>query len=192
MNLNEMIGLTADRQTGFQLMVNHLRQHDNPVIVETGCARWENNWAGDGMSTLIFDRYINDYNGSFYSVDNNEGNVAFAKTKISPRTDLVVEDSVARLHKLAQQLRQQNRTITLLYLDSYDLDHGHPYPSASHHLQELAAVLSVLDNKTLIGVDDNYGTPQKRMGKGMYIADYMRAIGIPVYHESVQLFWRYR
>ena len=85
MNLENMIELTADRRKGFELMINHLRQFSNPVIVETGCARWENNWAGDGMSTLIFDRYINDYSGEFYSVDNNEGNINFARSKISSK-----------------------------------------------------------------------------------------------------------
>jgi hypothetical protein len=99
---------------------------------------------------------------------------------------------VLRLFNLAKKFKEESKTISLLYLDSYDLNHGHPHPSASHHLQELAAVLSVLDHNTLIGIDDNYGSPQSRMGKGMYVADFMNNIGIPVFFESVQLFWRYK
>ena len=35
------------------------------TILETGIARQENNWQGDGMSTLMFDKYINSVGGNY-------------------------------------------------------------------------------------------------------------------------------
>ena len=54
MTLDEMIGKTGKRQASFNMMMNHLNKQ-SALIVETGCAREENNFDGDGMSTLIFD-----------------------------------------------------------------------------------------------------------------------------------------
>ncbi len=50
----------AVREKTFRKIFNHLDKFDEPIIiVETGCARLENNWSGDGQSTIMFDKYIN-------------------------------------------------------------------------------------------------------------------------------------
>ena len=43
----------------------------------------------------------------------------------------------------------------MFYLDSYDLDWRYPYPSAAHHLKELTSIIKILDEKTLVVVDDS-------------------------------------
>jgi len=42
------------------------------TIVETGCARKQDNWGGDGQSTLLFDRFVNHWGGSVRTVDINQ------------------------------------------------------------------------------------------------------------------------
>ena len=48
----------AHRTEGFRKVFDHLDRFDRPVgIVETGCVRQQDTWAGDGQSTILFDRY---------------------------------------------------------------------------------------------------------------------------------------
>ena len=48
----------AHRTEGFRKVFDHLDRFDRPVgIVETGCVRQQDNWAGDGKSTILFNRY---------------------------------------------------------------------------------------------------------------------------------------
>ena len=174
MTLDEMIGKTGKRQHSFNLMVNHLNR-ESALIVETGCARKENNFDGDGMSTLIFDEYVKQYGGTFFSVDINPDNTAFAKSKCS-KAIVHTGDSVDFLYNL------QVNDIDLLYLDSYDFDPQKPHPSSLHHLMELTAVMPALKpGSTMIVVDDNVlaikdGDATKRVieiGKGFYIKYFM-------------------
>ena len=37
----------------------------------------------------------------------------------------------------------------MFYLDSFDLDWRYPFPSASHHLKELAAITKILNKETI-------------------------------------------
>jgi len=187
MTLEEMLIKTANRKSGFEFIIDHLSKQEYPIIVETGCARWEDNFAGDGMSTLIFDTYMANRSGEVYSVDITQGNVNFARSKVSARTQIACEDSLSFLWRLRSQLQKKNLFVSMLYLDSYDLDHGNPHPSALHHMQELTAILPVCNQNTLIGVDDNYSSTT---GKGIYIADFMKSVGIPVCKDGLQIFWK--
>ena len=74
-HLEELINKTGKRAAAFAMMVNHALSIDNPLIVETGCARQENNFDGDGMSTIIFDKLVEYHGGDFYSVDINPDNL---------------------------------------------------------------------------------------------------------------------
>jgi hypothetical protein len=46
------------RQATFEKIFDHLDDQEHPVIIETGTYREENNYTGDGCSTLLFDNYI--------------------------------------------------------------------------------------------------------------------------------------
>ena len=181
MNIEEMLSITGKREASFRQMVEFLNGIKNPIIVETGCARVENNFEGDGLSTLIFDAYVETNGGNFYSVDISPDSVGFARSKaISEKTKIACEDSVGFLYKF-------DKKIDLLYLDSYDLDPVNPHPSSIHHIYELLAVSKCLKNGTMIVVDDNL---DNEIGKGKYIADYFEKIGIPMIYSGYQQIWK--
>jgi predicted O-methyltransferase YrrM len=191
MTLDEMINRTGKRQTSFRMMIDHLKTVNNPLIVETGCARISGNWAGDGMSTVIFDQFINDYSGELHTIDINSTNLAMAQSLVSSRAQLHCADSVAFLWTLNKQFRQANRYIDLLYLDSYDYEPNNPYPSMVHHIKEMAAIIDRMRPGSMLAVDDNMGSGASRHGKPKYIAELMETFGIPLLHEGYQLVWKF-
>jgi hypothetical protein len=189
MTVNEMLELVDKRQEGFRFMVNSLRELSDPLIVETGCARQENNFLGDGMSTLIWDTLINEMgSGSVHSVDLSTEAVMFAASKVSKKTTLVNGDSIRFLADLESKL---DRSIDLLYLDSYDFDVNDPHPSSLHHIFELLAIKKALRPGSLVAVDDNFFHWGKWMGKGLYVSQYMDSVGKPMVHRGYQWIWRW-
>mgnify|MGYP003641162545 CR=1 FL=1 len=153
----------------------------NVTILETGIARQENNWEGDGMSTLMFDRYINSVGGNFTSIDINPQNVEFARSNVSAKSNLICSDSVIKLHEIS---RDENfPMIDVLYLDSFDVDFNNPVPSSFHHIKELLAIFPKIQKGTLIVVDDNFNGK----GKGQMIKDYMKNIGINPFFDEYQI-----
>ena len=183
----EYINRTGKRAEAFVLMLNHLSGNPNPLIIETGCARKEDNFDGDGMSTLIFDSYITERGcGEFHSVDISQENVDFANSRISnPNSKVHCSDSVIFLHGVSQDCRTQNRHIDLLYLDSFDFDQGNPHPSSQHHIYELTAAMPALQPGSLIAVDDNFDT----IGKGAYVKEFMDLLGKPRVYTGYQWVW---
>jgi hypothetical protein len=174
------------------------------LLVETGCARQADNWEGDGQSTTQFDRFVTDCAGQLYSVDINPESCAFARARIGPRARVFTEDSVPFLRRLAQELMAAQRSIDLLYLDSFDWNAENPVPSAVHHLKELCAVAPVLRSGTLVVVDDSFRmlrgvrTNNQQVallddlgisGKAMYVAQYFQQIGVPLAFEGYQCGW---
>lgn len=197
--LDQMLLLTDKRQAGFKIMIDHLRSIDRPLIIETGCARptdivpWGSVdvfFKDDGVSTAIFDRYINDFSGEFYSVDITQRHVDYARSIVSNKTTVVCGDSISFLWHANKTLYAQNRYVDLLYLDSFDFEPENPYPSMVHHVKELGAILARLRTGSMIAVDDNVGTGPNRSGKPKYIAEMLEAMQIPLIHEGVQLIWK--
>lgn len=184
--LEEMLDKTlssyCNRKESFEKMIAHLKTIDNPLIVETGCNRSTDNWAGDGMSTIIFDKYINDYNGELHSVDIDQRHVNLATSLVSNKTTIHCSDSVAWLWNF----NKLGRKIDLLYLDSFDYD-GSNGLSMQHHMYELTAALPSLKNGTMIAVDDHFGDH----GKGELVKRFMGHIGIPLLHNGYQLIWQW-
>lgn len=104
----------------FQIALNLLNQRfTNPVIVETGCQRAEDD-LGSGMSSSIFAEYINRYGGSLVVIDNNAIHLQMAKKLLQkwPEIDkqFVLKDSVVALRDIEH--------CDLLYLDSWDYPYG--------------------------------------------------------------------
>lgn len=198
MTLEEMLSKTAAREPSFRLMLDHLSKIENPLIVETGCARpgdqpWstlENSFKDDGMSTCIFDAFINDHGGEFHSVDLTAKHVEYSQALVSEKTKIHCDDSIHFLWQLNKQLSESDRYIDLIYMDSYDYIVENPGPSMAHHIKELAVVISRLHSGSLIAVDDNYGTEDDPKGKGVYIKEIMRAMEIPQLYNGTQCVWR--
>lgn len=198
MSLEEMLSKTAARESSFRLMLDHLRKIENPLIVETGCIRpsdqpWgtiEISFKDDGMSTCIFDAFINEYGGEFHSVDLTPNHVKYAEALVSTKSKIHCGDSIQFLWNFNKSLEKENKFIDLIYMDSFDYIGENPYPSMVHHIKELAVVLGRMKSGSLIAVDDNYGTDEDPKGKGVYIKEIMSAMEVPMIHKGVQCVWR--
>lgn len=155
----------------------------SPVIIETGTYREENNYTGDGCSTLLFDNYIDHYGGTLLSVDIDPKACALAKSA-TEHAKVIESDSVEYLGSLYGEC-------DLLYLDSYNIqDWRNDWAPAAHHLKELFAAKNIISPGTLIVVDDNVKTLDGvRLGKGRLIYELMESLGIEPLFDSYQVGW---
>ena len=174
------------RAETFQQIFDYLEtiwETRDPVIVETGTYREENNYEGDGCSTLLFDQYVAAHGGIFWSVDNDSKACDLA-TAETDHAIIVCSDSVEFLASL-------DGKVDLLYLDSYNItDWNHDCEPAAHHLKELFAARHCLKPGTLVVIDDNIVTPQgKRLGKGRLVYELIEALGGEPYFDSYQVGW---
>ena len=197
----------ALREKTFRRIFQYLDLIDGPVIiVETGCARLKDNWAGDGQSTIMFDNYISfrDERSQVFSVDINPQNVSECKKLVSERTVVTNDDSVHFLTPLSRNLENNKQFISLLYLDSFDLDADYWFQSAAHHPKELTAVMRCIDNKTLVVVDDcplhaSFVPTEKDQiafvgnpsvgGKGRLVSEFANAVGAKLEFAEYQAGW---
>ena len=196
--LDKMISMTNQRQASFQLMIDHLKTIEEPLIIETGCIRpgdqpWstvDNSFKDDGMSTCIFDRFINEHTGEFHSVDLTELHVDYAISMVSDKAQIHCDDSVHFLWEVNKQLIANDQYIDVLCLDSFDWTIGNESACMAHHIKELACIVSRMKAGSLVAVDDNYKENGVHVGKGVYVAEFMQSIGAEVIHEGVQYVWR--
>lgn len=197
----------ALREISFRKIFSYLDSLDGPIsIVETGCARAEGNWAGDGQSSLLFDRYLgfSPAGSAGYTIDLDPRATTLCQALVGERITVLTGDSVAVLPDVARRLVTAGRTIDLLYLDSYDVDWAYPTPSAVHHLKELVSIVGALRADTLVVVDDAPSTcrvvgnanSQFDMislptvgGKGTYVAEYAKQICATQIFSHYQAGW---
>jgi len=159
------------------------KQKNFYVIVETGCARTRDNFLGDGMSTVLFDEFVNFYDGAVFSVDKEKGHCDLANSLTSNKTTVNHSDSVPFLWNLCV-----DNDIDLVYLDSYDIDFNNSqiqHLSMLHHLKEFCAILPKLKEGAIIAIDDN----RKDGGKGHYVRDFMNSINKKPIINDVQLIY---
>lgn len=180
----------AVRGQSFRIMfeaVQKIRKNEY-FILETGCLRYEDNWFWDGMSTHVFDQFVGLHGGRVSSIDINRSNIEVAQRYCSARTTFYCGDSVKVLYQLAKQGDLEN--IDLLYLDSFDLDKKNHLPSAFHHMKEISCVLPLLKQGTVICVDDNIVVDNKKIGKGVLVAELMNNIGAKMLFDGYQMVWQ--
>ena len=147
----------GNREVSFKKIFKYLDGLPNPIIiVETGCLREKNNFL-DGQSTLLFDKYTlaRGENSKVYTVDINSQSTKVCRESVSKNVEITTEDSVRYLKKLTDTFLKNKTIVSMFYLDSFDLDWRYPYPSAAHHLKELTSIIKILDEKTLVVVDDS-------------------------------------
>lgn len=150
-------------------------------IQETGCVRKEGNWAGDGQSTLIWDRYSRYHDCHASTVDLDPEAIDLTK-KLCPRIGVVVGDSVA-------VLAEPGLSIDLLYLDSFDLDMQNPGPAAMHCLFEFCAARPRLHSGSIVFIDDTPMTADGVGGKGMYVYEWFKHLGVQPFTWGYQIAW---
>ncbi len=153
-------------------------------IVETGCYREEDNYRGDGCSTLLFDNYVKHRGGSVISIDISPEACELAKSTTSDKVEVICGDSVEELGYLEGK-------VNLLYLDSFNItDWGNDWESSSHHLKELFAAKNIIKPETLIVVDDNLRAADGRLlGKGRLIGEVMDALHLKPFIDEYQIAW---
>ena len=146
-----------NREISFRKIFKYLDEQPTPIIiVETGCLRKHNNFL-DGQSTLLFDKYTlsRGNNSKVYTVDISPKSTQVCKEVVSKNVEITTEDSVSYLNKLSNKFLENKTKVSMFYLDSFDLDWRYPFPSAAHHLKEVAAITKILDKNTLVVVDDS-------------------------------------
>lgn len=181
----------ARRQAGFEFALAHVERvaaaapREYRSIIETGCAREVDNWAGDGQSTRIWSWAIDvfrqrEISVGAYSVDINEEAVAYARPA-APNVKVAHYDSVCWLQEISASVAVER--CALLYLDS--MDYGRE-GSAEHHLHELATVWARLPHDCLVMVDDRHGDDA---GKHVRIEAFMRSMGRKPVYVDYQIAW---
>ena len=166
--MNPKLGIRAPT---FRAVIREALHQDVMSIVETGCLRKEDNWAGDGQSTLIWDAYRRFSLGDFTSIDISEEAISLIR-KLCPDSTSICGDSV-------EALNRHIGAIDLLYLDSFDLDTSNEHPAALHCLFEFCAARPHLHPGSILFIDDSpMGQDWIVAGKGRYVAQYMKQLAV--------------
>lgn len=196
---NDVRSRLGHRTEGFDYIFQYFVDVEDPLIVETGCARQMDNYSGDGQSSLLFDKFIKVYGGEFHTVDISKESTDYCKSRMTcDRSHVYTEDSITKLKRLNYEFQDRNVKIDFLYLDSFDAPRDQPevvQQSALHHLYELLTIAPSLKNGALIGVDDNWIEQKDGQnilaGKGQFVFDYMQKSGRPLVRDGYQLFWKW-
>ena len=175
------------REIGFTKIFEYLETIKDPVIVETGTVREENNFEGDGCSTVLFDNYVGMQGGTLITVDIDPIACKTAE-RLTTHAEIIESDSVEFLSTL-------DGKVDLLYLDSFNIYNWlDDWKASAHHLKEIFAAKNVIKEVTLIIVDDNLYVPEsedtnKKLGKGRIIHELMKSIGIPTFVDGYHIGW---
>lgn len=171
------------RMPTFRAVLREAQFRNVKVVVETGCVRQDQNWDGDGQSTVMLAEFALERNGgSFTTVDISREATDLAR-QLVPHATVHCGDSVKYLSKIGRQ-------IDLLYLDSYDVDMGAPHPAALHCMMELTAAMPMLHSGSIVFVDDSpMNSAMEVGGKGLYVAQYFRQLGIMPFTFGYQSAW---
>lgn len=122
------------------------------AILETGSSAWGTN------STCLWDAYVQEFGGRVWSVDIRRTPSRQLRRKVSAATTLVADDSVAFLERWARN--HSGESVSLVYLDSWDLVAQSPMPAAIHCLREYEAIRRFLRGGALLLVDDTPGSKE--------------------------------
>jgi hypothetical protein len=173
----------------FQMALNILSQQtDNPVIIETGCQRQQDD-IGAGMSTSIFGEYCQTYGGQLITVDMVEPHLRICQAC----TSMFASNIQYALSDSLSFLRSYKGRVDLLYLDSVDYpigdqagDQALQTASQTHSLAEFCAAEDTLHNKTILLIDDNQ---LPGGGKPRMLKDYLETRNWVCLFDFQQSLW---
>ena len=201
-----------NREISYRKIFKYLDDKPSPIIiVETGCLRVKDNFL-DGQSTLLFDKYTlsRGEQSKVYTVDINPNSTKVCKQVVSNNVEITTDDSVRYLNNLTSNFLENKTKVSMFYLDSFDVDWRYTYPSAAHHLKELTSIMRLLNNDTLIVVDDspafgnltqteNESNPTWKIlnspapsigGKGFLVHEYAKHVGAKLFFSHYQTAWK--
>jgi hypothetical protein len=129
------------------------------MIVETGTLRcaWRSHRALHGWSTVYFRTLLDRIGGELHTVDVDPAAIETSRATIARmlgntnRVHFHTGDSIAFLQCFAGP-------IDILYLDSYDYDPAKGDAAARHQLAEAQAAADKLTPRSIVMVDDVFGT----------------------------------
>jgi len=210
---NNISSKLGPREISFKKIFKYLDSLPNPIIIiETGCLRKKDNFL-DGQSTLLFDKYTlsRGENSKVYTVDINPESTKTCKEVVSKNVEITTNDSVRYLNNLSDNFKKNQTKVSMFYLDSFDVDWRYPYPSAAHHLKELVAINKILNEDTLVVVDDSPAVgnltqnenesdqtwkvlsspspPPTIGGKGFLVHEYASHVGAKLVFSHYQTAW---
>ena len=211
---NQIKSKIGIRSLSFTKIFDYLDKQPDPIIiVETGCLRIKDNFLGDGQSTLLFDKYIQSRgNGSkVFTVDVDPVATNTCKKIVSDNVDIFTGDSVKYLSDLSNKFYEKKINVSMFFLDSYDVEWINPGESAEHHLKEIKCIENLLNEKTIVVVDDapimcpltqtesqenslevikQSPAPQPFIGgKGSLVHKYALSVGAKLYFSHYQTAW---
>lgn len=180
-NLTDYLPVKDKRFNSFYIVRELIKSRELKTWVETGTARFgDQNCVGDGCSTMIYTDYLRDLPGEIYSVDIDPKAIQQARQALKYSKDKAnfhVGDSIAFL-------RDFDKQIDFLYLDSYDFDLRNPLPSQQHHLYEIMAAYDKLHDRSVIMVDD---CELPHGGKGKLVIQYLLDRGWIIVYKGYQV-----
>ena len=211
-SFNNIAAKLDQREISFRKIFKYLDSQPTPIIiVETGCLRVKDNFL-DGQSTLLFDKYTlsRGEQSKVYTVDINPNSTKVCKQVVSNNVEITTDDSVRYLNNLTSNFLENKTKVSMFYLDSFDVDWRYTYPSAAHHLKELTSIMRLLNNDTLIVVDDspafgnltqteNESNPTWKIlnspapsigGKGFLVHEYAKHVGAKLFFSHYQTAWK--
>jgi hypothetical protein len=158
-NTKHVPSVVVDRHISFSLIFDYLLQLNRPPkIVETGCIRADNDWAGAGYSTFLFGLFAHRLGGNLLSIDLSSASVNYAARVCAtlPSVTMLCSDSVKAISELSGP-------VDLFYLDSMDANiPGHE----EHGLNEAKQSVQKISNDGLIVFDDTVKDGSRFLGKG--------------------------
>lgn len=175
------------RTKSWDIAFNHLKKCEHPLIIETGSMRHDNEEGedfGDGASTWMFNEFLKHHHGKCVSVDIEYSASTIVKNRC-PRVSHLCSDSIAALNLL-------KGNASLLYLDSFDVHFDDDTPSSEHHLKELLAARHLINEATMILVDDTQRNEDGALeGKGRLIDEFMNSIHNPaLFSDGYQVIYK--
>ncbi len=169
-----------DRDDGFDRLLRVAAQRFKmPAIVETGCIRTDEDFAGAGFSTLLLGMVAAGTGGELISIDHSAENCDFARRTVASlgaSVRIVEMDSVAWLAK-------HRSPIDVLYLDSRDSD----LPGcAEYALCEVQTAMPLLHEKSLVAFDDTSYAGGGFIGSGGAAVPWLLERGWRILHSGHQ------
>lgn len=169
----------VDRHRSYDRLFKEMRvRFRNPVMVETGCIRSEEDWRGAGFSTYLFAVMAHRVGGHLHSFDNNPEHVEFAR-----KTTLEMNSVSFQCGDSVEQLSSFGRPIDILLLDSLD---SFVSNSAEHALNETKAALPWLHPRSLILFDDTVYFAKRFHGKGSSAVPWLLEHGWSILYSGYQ------
>lgn len=114
-------------------------------ILETGSSAWGAN------SSRLFDRYVRSFGGEFVTIDIRAAASRALKPDVSPKTELIVGDSIRVLQSL---IDRGDKPYDFIYLDSFDLDQDNPLRAMLHGMGEFLLLPQLTKVGTIVVIDD--------------------------------------